>query len=686
MISACAGDSARKPESNGAGVGLLGDRGTDMTAGLPQRGDLSVVADGGRSLDRRAGYADLAASTGTVRSPSGRSAEAVLEGPDVTLNFVNTDVQEFVRAVFDEILKVTAVIDPQVTGRVTIRTAKPVSRSVALTLVKNALQANGAVLLRDGDIFRVSRASGREGAGQAQRSEGVRTLPLRHINAEQARAALQPFLSPGSSIGVQGRNLVVAGSPADVDAVEQVLSSLDVDQMQGQSLVLLPLKDGSATAVASEMSQAFGSSVRVLPIQRMNAVMVISRNVEGLNRARAWIRRLDQPDRSDGRRMFVYPVQHRRANEIAQVLSGMFSQGGGGQGAAAVAPKLTPTTATSPTPAAMTAGAQGPAAAVQPAAMQIQDGEMAPGAQAPVSAQADTSRPDVQIRADPTTNSIVVMAKPEEFRRVEAAIRRLDVALTQVLIEATIAEVRLNDALRHGVRWYFQNGNHSAGLTDSTTGSTGETFPGFNYTWQVPNAKVVISALEQITDLEVISSPAVTVLDNQTANLKVGDQVPIATRTAQGVTTSDAPVVNNIELKDTGIILTVTPRVNASGTVVLDISQEVSDVVRTTTSSIDSPTIRQRKINSQVAVQSGTEIALGGLISTRRETGKSGVPFLKDIPLLGAAFTSNAALEKNRTELLVIIRPTIMANTIDAQAVTREIKARMSGAGAALYR
>jgi general secretion pathway protein D len=685
MMSACAGDSARKPESNSAGVGLLGERGNAITAGLPQRGDLSVVADGGRSLDRRSGYADLAASTGTVGSPRGRSAEAALDGPDVTLNFVNTDIQEFVRVVFDEILKVTAVIDPQVTGKVTIRTAKPVSRSAALTLVKNALQANGAVLLQDGDLFRVSRASGRDGAGQSSRSEGVRTLPLRHINGEQARAALQPFLSPGSSIGVQGRNLVVAGSPADVDAVEQVLGSLDVDQMQGQSLVLLPLKDGSATAVASEMTQAFGASVKVLPIQRMNAVLVISRSVESLNRARAWIRRLDQPDRSDGRRMFVYPVQHRRATEIAQVLGGMFSQAGG-QGGAAVAPKLTPTTASSAPPTGSATGPQGAAATVQPAAMQLPEAEIPPAAQGPMGAQTDSGRSDVQIRADATTNSIVVMAKPDEFRRVEAAIRRLDVALTQVLIEATIAEVRLNDALRHGVRWYFQSGNHGAILTDSTSGSTGEVFPGFNYTYQVPNAKVVISALEQITDLEVISSPAVTVLDNQTANLKVGDQVPIATRTAQGVTNSDAPVVNNIELKDTGIILAVTPRVNASGTVVLDISQEVSDVVRTTTSSIDSPTIRQRKINSQVAVQSGTEIALGGLISSRRETGKSGVPFLKDIPVLGAAFTSNAALERNRTELLVIIRPTIMANTIDAQAVTREIKARMTGAGGALYR
>ncbi len=138
LLSACAGDSARKPDTNGTGIGLLGDSANYLTAGFPQRGDLSVVADGGRSLDRRSGYADLSQSTGTVRNPRHQSAEAALEGLEVTLNFVNTDVQEFVRAVFDEILKVTAVIDPQVTGKVTIRTAKPGSRKDALTLTERA--------------------------------------------------------------------------------------------------------------------------------------------------------------------------------------------------------------------------------------------------------------------------------------------------------------------------------------------------------------------------------------------------------------------------------------------------------------------------------------------------------------------------------------------------------------------
>jgi general secretion pathway protein D len=660
-------------------MGLLGERGTYLTGGVPLRGDTQVVADGGRSLDRRNGYQDLANDDRGTQLARAREDDLIAAGPDVTLNFVNTDVQEFVRVVFDEVLKATVVIDPQVTGTVTIRTSKPVSRPTALSLVRNALQANGAVLARDGDIFRISRGDNRNGMRERSKSEGIRVLPLRYINPEQARTALQPFLTPGSEITVQGRQLVVSGPPADVDSIEQVLGSLDVDQMRGQSLALLPLKDGSASAIANEMSQAFGTSIKVMAIQRMNAVLVISRNVDGLNRAKAWIRRLDQPDRGDGRRMFVYPVQHRRAGEIAQVLGGMFGQGGGGA-ANPLAPRVTPSANSSAAAAPPALGA----ATVQAASFQA-EGDAQPPSAAPMPA-AEPARPDVQIRADVTTNSIVVMARPEEFRRVEAAIRRLDVALTQVLIEATIAEVRLNDALRHGVRWYFQNGNHGAVLTDSATGSTGETYPGFNYTWQIPNAKVVISALEQVTDLEVISSPAVTVLDNQTATLKVGDQVPIATRAARSVSNPDAPIVNDIELKDTGIILTVTPRVNASGIVVLDITQEASDVVRTTTSTIDSPTIRQRKINSSIAVQSGTEIALGGLISTRRETGKSGVPLLKDIPLLGAAFTSNAALEKNRTELLVIIRPTLMANTVDAQAVTREIKARMSGASSALYR
>jgi general secretion pathway protein D len=440
--------------------------------------------------------------------------------------------------------------------------------------------------------------------------------------------------------------------------MNQLLASLDVDQMMGMSFALVPLRDASAATVASEATQMFGAdndnTFRILPIQRINAVLLMTRSAESLARAKGWVERLDQTG-SDNRQVRVFPIQNRRAGDLAKILNGVLL----GQAASSAE-----------TPAASNANAAlGAHGRIEPAALV---------------ATADASPPEpgnplqgAQVRADTATNSLVVMARPETYGLIESAIRRLDVLPTQVLIEATIAEVGLNDTLRYGVRWYLQQGLHGVSLNDGTAGSSN--LPGFNYVFNVPQGRLVMNALEKVTDLEVISSPALTVLDNETATLKVGDQVPIATRSARSVTNPEAPIVNDIELKDTGIILTVTPRVNASGIVMLDISQEVSDVVPTSTSAIDSPTIRQRKINSSVAVQSGAEIVLGGLISSSRQAGKDGIPGLKDIPIIGAAFTSDSVKEKHKSELLIIIRPTVIANRADLFRVTEEIKAGMTG-------
>jgi general secretion pathway protein D len=235
----------------------------------------------------------------------------------------------------------------------------------------------------------------------------------------------------------------------------------------------------------------------------------------------------------------------------------------------------------------------------------------------------------------------------------------------------TIAEVRLNQSLSHGVSWFFQAGHHGIGSSAADAGG------GFAYTFGVPNAKVALEALESVTKVEITAAPALTVLDNQTAMLKVGDQVPIQTRSSQSVATADAPVVSDIALKDTGIILKVTPRINASGLVMLDIDQEDSDVVPTTSSAINSPTIRQRQVNSSVAVQSGAEIVLGGIITRQKERSQAGLPFLNAVPVLGSALATSAQDVDGRTELLIILRPTIMANQEEVAAVTQEIKRRM---------
>ncbi|MCZ8182420.1 MAG: type II secretion system secretin GspD [Beijerinckiaceae bacterium] len=617
------------------------------------------------------------------------------------LNFVNVDIQEFARVAFDEILKESVVIDPSIQGKITVRTPEPVSRRVAVDILRSALETQGLQLAKTGNVYRISGRGGTQ--GRSQLNSNVRIVPLTSISAEQARAALQPFTNNQVQISAtaDGRALLLSGAQADVEGLAQVIGALDVDQLRTVSFALIPLKEAGAAAVSQELNQMFGGrdtqAFRAMPIQRINGILITARSRETLTRARTWIQKLDQTGR-DSRKVQVYQLQNRRAGEVSQLLQGMFgapqaqAQGARQPGnRTPLGPGLTP----SLTQSFNVGGQQAPQMASIGAPPSSAGEQTSTGgyAEPPVATQGQTQGQDaepqgagVSIRADVATNSIVVIAKPDEYRIVESAIRRLDVLPSQVLIEATIVEVGLNDALRHGVRWFLQNGNHAASLTDSPTGSLGAVFPGFNYTFNAGNARLVINALEGITDVEIVSSPALTVLDNQPATLKIGDQVPVATRSARSVTNPDAPIVNDIEMKDTGIILSVTPRVNSSGLVMLDISQEASDVVQTTTSSIDSPTIRQRKINSSVAVQSGSEVVLGGIISRRREKTKQGVPGLMHIPVLGNAFTSLSTKEKERTELMIIIRPTVVNSRQDLQILTQEIKSRMSSATTALYR
>ncbi|MGH6879774.1 MAG: type II secretion system protein GspD, partial [Hypericibacter sp.] len=201
-------------------------------------------------------------------------------------------------------------------------------------------------------------------------------------------------------------------------------------------------------------------------------------------------------------------------------------------------------------------------------------------------------------------------------------------------------------------------------------------FPGFSYVFSSNDARVVLNALTSITDVRVISAPQLVVLDNEQARLQVGDQVPIATQQATSVTDPNAPLVNTIEYRDTGVILEVIPHVNSSGLVTLDITQEVSDVAETKSSGIDSPTIQQRQITSTVAVQTGETVALGGLIRDRHSEGVTGIPLLSDIPLLGNLFKTTSDKD-DRTELLILLTPHVIRNSQDARVLTEELRRRI---------
>jgi general secretion pathway protein D len=286
----------------------------------------------------------------------------------------------------------------------------------------------------------------------------------------------------------------------------------------------------------------------------------------------------------------------------------------------------------------------------------------------------------LRVVADERNNLLMILATQHEYEDIEDALHEIDIPPDQVLIEATIAEVSLTDDLKFGVQWMFQpNKQNKATLSSDVAGKILSAFPGFSYSYLISDTQIVLNALSSLTNVKVISSPKMMVLDNQTANLEVGDEVPITTQSAANVTTPDATIVSSIQYRQTGVILDVTPRVNKSGLVTMEITQEVSDVSTTTSSTLNSPTIQQRKFTSTVAVQTGSTVALGGLIRDNISKGKDGVPFLKDIPGLGAAFRSTNNTQR-RTELLVFITPRIIRNTDEAKEMTDYLRGKLQGA------
>jgi general secretion pathway protein D len=281
-----------------------------------------------------------------------------------------------------------------------------------------------------------------------------------------------------------------------------------------------------------------------------------------------------------------------------------------------------------------------------------------------------------KIVVDEPMHTLVIQTVPSEYQRILRILRRLDVAGTQVIIEASIAEVDLTDELQFGVQWFFEKGNHSFTFTNAASGAIASTFPGFSYFLSASNLNVALDALSNITKVNVISTPTLTVMDNRTAMLQVGDQVPIQTSTSQSVAAAGAPILNSIQMIDTGVILSVTPHVNDNGRVQLDLEQEVSTATPTTTSTIQSPTIQQRRVRTTVAVADGETVALGGLIQERDTVNRNSVPVLGDIPMLGNAFGTKDD-QINRTELLILIRPRVVRNSEDARRATEEYQVRI---------
>ena len=304
--------------------------------------------------------------------------------------------------------------------------------------------------------------------------------------------------------------------------------------------------------------------------------------------------------------------------------------------------------------------------------------------------------PGIRITADAVNNSLLIFASQENYRIIERTLMQLDQPQMQVAIEATVAEVTLNDTLAYGVQFYLTSkdlglGRNNGSVLNTLSGeitdqAINRVLPGFNLLVGRENQpRAILDALHTVTDVKVLSNPSVVVVDNQKATLQVGDEVPVSTGSATVLSSSNT-VVNTIEYKNTGIILHVVPRVNVNGQVRLEIEQEISNVTQSdpTTSGTSSnstgltPTVSQRKVKSVIAVASGQTVLLAGLISERHNGVRQGVPILDQIPGVGDAFAHTTGTVK-RTELIIFIRPQIIRDNVDAHTVAEELRAKLRG-------
>ncbi len=637
----------------------------------------NVIKGGTVTGSTPSGFAQIGSGEFTAQSMS-----AVMPGPAAdgsegyTINLVDAPVSMAAKKILGDIMGYNYLVDPKVGGTVTLQTSNPMSKQSLLDILEVSLATNGAAIVKKADRYEIvpfteaTASNAIISGGRLPKNEPgmkVQVLQLRYIAADEMRDIIEQVSKKGAVLRTDPtRNyIVVAGNNGELAAIRESISVFDVDWMKGMSTALYPLKASQPQELVKELNSVFGvdgpnsKTIRFIPNTRLNAVLAITSRPAYLPKVSAWIGKLDKIAHTNEEQLFVYEIQNRPAAELAKVLQNVLATAKSNrvERASAIAPDLVAET-------------------VQSTGLTPSESEgidYSPEAQVDQNLGAPSSGSVPSVVADVENNALLISTNAREYQRIEQILHQLDVLPTQVFLEAVIAEVALTDELKFGLRWYLENGNNALGLSDLASGAVTATFPGFNWTHVATDAQTALTALSSVTRVKVISSPNLMVINNQQARLQVGDQVPIVTQTSTGTETANSVVINSVEMKDTGIILSVTPRINSSGRVMLDIQQEVSNVVATTTSGIDSPTIQQRKISTRVVVHDGESLALGGLIQEKKSLNQKKVPVFGDIPLLGNAFKSKTD-GINRTELIIFIRPRIVRDSEEARQVTDEFR------------
>jgi general secretion pathway protein D len=643
-------------------------------------------------------------------------------GGAVVLNFEGADLREVVRNILGDILNESYTLDPAVGGQVTIRTSSGIPREALIATLETLLRMNGATMVKEAGLYKiVPSAAGVRGnvtpqLGNSQRALppgfSVQIVPLRYIGVREMMRIIEPFAKDAAAVRPDDlRNLLVlSGTERELKHLLDTIDMFDLDWMAGMSVGLFTLQNADVKSVMQEFDKALGDRatspltgiLRIIPIERLNALLVITPQPSYIDEAKKWIDRLDQPGFGEGPRFYVFSLQNQRAEKIGPLLQQAFTgraQTQSAPSAPTLAPGTPAGTIVSP-PAFQPQGSSTPAAPATPAPVQ-------PAAAIRAVAEGLGIVRNIQVVADKDNNTLLIVATPVEYAVIEAAVRRLDVPSRQVMIEVTVANVTLNDSLEFGVEWLFKgaapSGRGAGGnFTNSKTVPSNPGIPsvaataaaaanpalalaqGFVYIINNSNfpggVQAALHLLDTYGDTKVIANPHLGALDNQKATIKAGDRIPLCQQTFVGTgvgTGLTGAVSTTSQYIDTGVLMQVTPHINAGGLVTLDVQIEVS-IPGTVSADCNGPgpTINTRSLQSVVNVQSGQTMVMGGLIIEDKENSSKGLPFLSRIPFIGGLFGSQTLTNK-RTELVMFVTPRVVETEIDMKGVTDDLRRRM---------
>jgi general secretion pathway protein D len=636
----------------------------------------------------------------TFRIPQPKPAGADDAAGPITLNVENGDIREIVRNLLGDALGEGFIIDPAVTGTVTVRTVKGLKKSDILPTLETLLRSVKAVLVKDGNYWRVLPEGGVNLGTAAPRAQlragggnSIVILPVKHIGAKELERVMAPFAKPPSAAAIRVdelRNLLfLSGTETEIRNMLEIAEMFDVNLMTGMSFLLFPLESSDVKTVAADWEKIFPANanpfaglLRVVPIERMNAILLISPQRDVIVDARQWLERLDKgSDAGGGARLYVYYVQYTQAEKLQAVLQQAIT-GRANPASATVAPGQTANTLTAPVSPIAGQGLITPGNTINNQQPLVPRPVVTPtpGVAGAANNQAMGLARNATVIADKDRNALLIVATPAEYSAIEAAIKKLDTAPKMIAIEVQMAEIALTGEFSFGLSGFFSGKPESSinRLTSASGLGTLSDKGAFNYTWAptasggVAAVKAVLNTLQSTKQARTIAAPTLITLDNQKVSFTNGKQISVRTQTS--ISTGTTNSVDSFQYINTGLTINITPRVSGNN-VFLEIQQQNSNAGQVTSAN-PNPDITQNSQQTTVMVANGDTMFLGGLFIDRSGNGTDGLPLVSTIPFVGGLFGAQS-WSSERTELVMLVTPRVMSTIEETRGVVDELRQRM---------